>query len=264
MYAVGIDIGSLTTKAVLMQGGELLASVKTDTGDEAGPSAREAMDRLLSAAGLDADSDCYLVTTGNGGKSVDFSNRQKAITTCLARGISFFNPSARAVIDIGAESSTVIKLNERGRVLDWANHDKCAAGTGIFLKQMAKLMKLSLEEMSARSEKAEHGADISGTCAVFAESEVISHVHRVPPTPMPDIVLGIYLSVTGRIKTMCKRIGIERDIAVSGGVALNTGLVNTLASELETEIYTPEDPEGIAAAGAAVLAGEEIRKGSER
>lgn len=261
MYAIGIDIGSLTTKAVVMNDGMKVASVIIDTGDESETSASKALERVLAEAGINGDSQYYVVTTGIGGKGISFSNKQKAITTCLARGMSLLNPDVKAVVDIGAESSTVVKLSNKGKVMDWANHDKCAAGTGLFLKQMARLMKLSIEEMSEMSKDAKKGADISGTCAVFSESEVISHVHRVPPTPMPDIALGIYLSVTGRIKTMCKRIGVTDGIAFSGGVALNEGLMRTLASELGTEVFIPEEPERIAALGAAVLAGEEIQKG---
>ncbi len=260
MYAIGIDIGSLTTKAVILENGRKLASVTIDTGDEPETTAIEARDKALAEAGLDATADCFVVTTGAGGKAVSFS-KNKAITTCLARGIIREIPDIRAVIDIGAESSTVVKLNQRGRVDDWANHDKCAAGTGIFLQQMAKLMKVPIGKMSELSMKATKGAEISGTCAVFAESEVISHVHRVPPTPMPDIALGIYLSVTGRIKTMCRRIGVSNKIAVTGGVALNKGLVRALAEELGTDMYTPEEPECVAALGAAILAEEEIAKG---
>ncbi|MFA7191192.1 MAG: acyl-CoA dehydratase activase [Dehalococcoidales bacterium] len=261
MLAVGIDIGSLTTKAVVMNEGQLLASEVSNTLDEAETSALVAMTGALEKAGADDSPEKCVITTGAGGKAVSFANRTKAITTCLARGISWHDPAIRAVIDIGAESSTVVKINDRGRVTDWANHDKCAAGTGIFLQQMAKLMKLSFEEMSELSRNAKKGAEITGTCAVFAESEVISHVHRVPPTPMPDIILGIYLSVSSRIKTMCKRIGAGENLAVSGGVALNTGLVETLEKELGQRIFVPKDPVFVAALGAAVLAEEEMQKG---
>jgi len=260
MYALGIDIGSLTTKAVVREDGKTLASVVMDSGDEAEISAGQARENVLTEAGLAGDAECVVVTTGAGAKAVSFSSRNKAITTCLARGITSMNPDVRTVIDIGAESSTVIKLNDRGKVADWANHDKCAAGTGIFLAQMARLMKVSIDEMSELSVKAAAGAEISGTCAVFAESEVISHVHRVPPTPMPDIALGIYLSVTSRIKTMCRRISAGGTTAVTGGVALNRGLVRTLASELGTDVYIPEIPMCVAALGAAILAEEEIAK----
>ncbi|MDD5605309.1 MAG: acyl-CoA dehydratase activase [Dehalococcoidales bacterium] len=260
MLAIGIDIGSLTTKAVVMNDGQLLASEVSNTLDEADASASVAMTKALEKAGADDNPEKYVITTGNGGKEVSFADGSKAITTCLARGIYWYAPDTRAVIDIGAESSSVVKINNRGRVIDWANHDKCASGTGLFLQQMAKLMKLSFEEMSELSRRAEKGAEITGTCAVFAESEVISHVHRVPPTPLPEIILGIYLSVSTRIKTMCKRIGAGECLAVSGGVALHAGLVETLEKELKQRIYVPQNPVCVAAMGAAVLAGEEIKK----
>jgi predicted CoA-substrate-specific enzyme activase len=169
-------------------------------------------------------------------------------------------PDARLIVDIGAESSTVVKINDRGRVADWANHDKCAAGTGIFLSQMAKLMEVSVTEMAELSLSAEKGADITPTCAVFAESEVISHVHRVPPTPKAEIALGIYESVISRIMSMCKRVGITREIALTGGVALNKGIINALERELGFNVLVAEGPEYMAAAGAAVLAEEAIAK----
>jgi len=261
MKALGIDVGSLTTEAVILDDGVILASSIIPSGDEAELSARAAMESALKQAGLTRDNHFYIVSTGVGGKSVSFSQQQKAITTCLARGSRYLCPTARMMIDMGAESSTIIKLSERGRLSDWANHDKCAAGTGMFLQQMSKLMQMSLNDMSALSLKAESRADISSTCAVFAESEVISHVHRDPPTPKEDIVAGIYFSVVSRILALCKRIGIERDIAVSGGVALNNGLVNILAHELDSEIIVPENPQIVAALGAAIIARENIKAG---
>lgn len=146
MLAVGIDIGNLTTKAVVMNGSKLLASSVIPTLDEADASAFSAMNKAFELAGEELTAKKLVVTTGVGGKEVSFADRSKAITTCLARGISWCEPSIRLVIDIGAESSTVVKMNDRGRVVDWANHDKCASGTGLFLQQMAKLMKLSLRK----------------------------------------------------------------------------------------------------------------------
>jgi len=175
--------------------------------------------------------------------------------------VHYLIPSARMAVDMGAESATVIKINERGRIADWANHDKCAAGTGLFLQQMAKLMQMSLEEMAELSLKAEKRADITGTCAVFAESEVISHVHRVPPTPMPDIAAGIYASMVSRIIGLCKRVGIQREVAVTGGVALNKGLVRMLEKELGFPVLVPEQPQSVAALGAAIIAQENIDRG---
>jgi len=203
----------------------------------------------------------YIVSTGVGGKSVSLSQQSKAIATCLARGIHYLYPSVRMAIDMGAESSTVIKVNERGRLNDWANQDKCAAGTGIFLQQMAKLMLMPLEEMSKLSFQAKSRADITSTCAVFAESEVISHVHREPPTPKEEIIAGIYFSVVSRIVSLCKRVGIEQDVAAIGGVTLNRGLVKILEEELGFSVLVPDAPQIVVALGAAVIAQENIEKG---
>jgi len=261
MNALGIDIGSLTTKAVILDDGHILSSSIVPSGDEAELGAKAAMEEALNQAGFSSDNDLYVVSTGVGGKSVPFSQQQKAITTCLARGIHYLFPSVRMVIDMGAETSTVIKINERGRVSDWAGQDKCAAGTGIFLQQMSKLMEMPLAEMSNLSFQAKSRADISGTCAVFAESEVISHVHRVPPTPKEEIAAGIYFSVVTRIMSLCKRLGIEKDVAVVGGVALNSGLVNIVEEGLGFEVMVPDMPQIVAALGAAIVARENIEKG---
>lgn len=261
MKALGIDLGSLTTKAVILGDNGILASSIRPSDDEAGASARAAIQEASNKAGL-TDDDFYIVSTGVGGKLVSLSRQQKAITTCLARGISFLCPSVRLAIDMSAESSTVVKVNERGRVNDWANHDKCAAGTGIFLQQMSRLMQVPLAEMSELSFQAKARADVSSTCAVFAESEVISHVHREPPTPKEDIVAGIYFSVVSRIVSLCKRLGIERDVAATGGVALNRGLVHILEEEMGFAVLVPEAPQLVAALGAAVIARENIERGS--
>ena len=262
MKALGIDIGSLTTKAVILDNGAILASSIIPSEDEAELSAKSVIQKTLNQAGISSTDDFYIVSTGAGGKSVSLSQQPKSLTTCLARGIHRLYPSVRMAIDMGAESSTVIKVNDRGRLNDWINQDKCAAGTGIFLQQMAKLMQVPLEEMAKLSLQAKSRADIASTCAVFAESEVISHVHREPPTPREDIVAGIYFSVVTRIISMCKRIGIEKDVAVIGGVALNSGLVKILEAELGVEVLVPEMPQIVAALGAAVIAQENIEKGA--
>jgi predicted CoA-substrate-specific enzyme activase len=254
MKAVGLDIGSLTTKVVVLDGDKIASSVIVASGEDAESTARDAVKRALAGADTDFNEDTYIVSTGIGGKSISFGNQQKSITTCLARGISGLFPSARILIDMGAESITIVKLNERGRLVDWLGHDKCAAGTGIFLQQMAKLMQLPLPEMARLSLQANNPAEITSTCAVFAESEVISHVHRNPPTPKEDIVAGIYSSLVSRVMALIKRVGVEKDVAVSGGVALNIGLVKTLEKELGYQVLVPEIPQIAAALGAAKIA----------
>jgi len=128
---------------------------------------------------------------------------------------------------------------------------------------MAKLMKMPLAEMSELSFQASSWPDISSTCAVFAESEVISHVHREPPTPMEEIAAGIYFSVVSRIVSLSKRIGIEKDVTAVGGVALNSGLIRILQEELGVGLLVPDNPQIVAALGAAIIARENIEKGTK-
>lgn len=264
MKSLGIDIGSLTTKVVILEGDDILSFYVTPSGDDLESSAKAALEETLRQAGLSLGDNLYLVSTGIGGKQVSFSHQQKAITTCLARGVHRLFPSAQTAIDMGAESSTVIKINERGRISDWVNHDKCAAGTGVFLQQMSKLLQMSLEDMSKFSSNSNSVPDITSTCAVFAESEVISHIHRDPPTTKEAIIAGIHSSVVSRILTLCKRIGIDKDVAVVGGVALNNGLVKILEKELGYRVLVPDTPQIAAALGAAIVARESAEKGADR
>jgi len=260
--ALGIDIGSLTTKVVILNGNAIAASSVVDSGDEAEVGAREAIAQALGQTEFNLDGDYYVVSTGARGKSISLNKKHKSITSCLARGIFHLFPSARMGIDIGAETGVVYKMNERGKLKDWATHDKCAAGTGVFVKQMAKLMQISMEEMSQLSFDAKTRPEISGTCAVFAESEVISHVHRDPPTPMADIAAGIYYSIVSRLMALCKRVGIEKDVVVTGGVALNKGLINILEQGLGFRVLVPDTAQSVAALGAAIIAQEQIEKGA--
>jgi len=263
MRTLGIDIGSMNIKAVVLGEGGILGSSIVPPGDEIEAGARKAVNMALAQAGLCQDS-LPMVATGTGAKFISFIPQQKAITTCLARSIQYLFPSARMAIDMGAESTTVIQVNERGRLADWANHDKCAAGTGLFLEQMAKLMGITLDEMARLSFRSHAPAEITSTCAVFAESEVISHIHRDPPTPKEDIIAGIYHSVVSRVMSLCKRIGIKGDIVVTGGVALNSGLVSILERELGVEVLKPESPQIAVALGAAIIARENAEKGIKK
>ncbi len=260
MRAIGVDIGSLTGKIVILENGNIASQLITKVDDDIETSVRAAIKTACEKAGFQPGDDDYIVTTGIGGKAVSFATENKAITTCLARGINRLLPKVRMIIDVGAETCTVVKINERGRVSDWGNQDKCAAGTGIFLEQMAKLMQLPFEKMSALSLQAKKAAEITNTCAVFAESEVISHIHRDPPTPKEEVIAGIFASTVSRLMVICKRVGIQKEVAATGGVALNQGVVKQLEKELGFGVLMPDEPRTVAALGAAVLAQEGIEK----
>lgn len=257
MPVAGIDVGSQTTKAVILSDGQILGQSVIVSTEEAEAGARKALDEALKQAGLAFSDLTTIVATGAGRKDVTFAQKQKTSLSCLAKGINRLLPSVRTVIDVGAETSTVIRVNERGGVDDSIGHDRCASGTGVFLEAMAKLMQMPLPEMAKESLKAQRRAEVSSMCAIFAEQEVISHVHRVPPTPKPDIIAGIHGSMAVRIVGLAKRIGVKADVALTGGVAKNVGFAKVVEEELKQKVVVPDNPQVIGALGAARIAQEE-------
>jgi len=254
MAVCGLDVGSLTTKAVVMDDGKILGKCLLLSSEEAEVGARKAVEEALSQAGLSWDDLSNIVATGGGRKFITFARQQKTSITCLARGINLLYPDVRTLFDVGAETSTVIRVGPKGMVEDSVGHDRCASGTGVFLEAMARLLMMPLEEMAKASLQGEKRAEISNMCAIFAEQEVISHVHRVPPTPKNDIIKGIHGSMAVRIAGLAKRIGIKPAVAIVGGVARNIGFVKELEEEVKEPIIVPEEPEMVAAIGAACLA----------
>ncbi len=260
MPVAGIDVGSLTIKAVILEDGKILAHSIIRTSGEAEAGARKAMDEALKKASLTQDDIKFTVATGSGRKEVSFAQKQKTSLSCLAKGTNMLFPSVRTVFDVGAETCTVLRLNERGGVDDSVGHDRCASGTGVFLEGMAKLMKMPLEVMAAECLKAKARAEVSSMCAIFAEQEVISHVHRVPPTPKNDIIAGIHGSMSVRIVGLAKRIGIKGDVALCGGVAKNVGFAKSMEDDIGSTVLIPEEPQIVAALGAARVAQDEEGK----
>jgi len=254
MAVAGIDMGALATKVVIMEGDKVLSSVVRISGEIGEVEARKAMDEALEKAGLRLEDLALVVSTGTGRKGVPFAQKQRTSMSCHARGAHWLFPSARTVIDIGAESSTVIKLSEDGKVEDSVGNDKCAAGTGVFLDAMSKMMRVPVDQMGPISLQAKNKASISSMCVIFAESEVVSHVHRDPPTPREEIIAGIHESIVDRLFGMTQRIGVVPEVVLTGGVSKNIGIVRALEEKLGMKALVPEDPQIVGALGAALIA----------
>jgi benzoyl-CoA reductase subunit D len=254
MAVAGIDMGSQSTKVVLLEGDRLLATVIVETGESAANEVRRAMDEALRIAGLGMEEIRTVVATGAGRTSVPFPHKERALVNCLAKGASFLFPRARTVVDAGAESSTAIRLSADGTVADTAGNDKCAGGSGTFLDNMSQLLRIPLAEMGAESLKATHAEPISAKCAVFAESEVISLVHRSPPVAVADIVAGIHESMVDRLFALAQRVGAEPEVLMTGGVSKNSGVVRAMAARLGRPVLVGEEPRSLGALGAALIA----------
>jgi benzoyl-CoA reductase subunit D len=253
MITAGIDMGSKTIKVVVMEQNKILAAAKVLSGFEQKQSAQEAFDRALKAAGLTRDKIQKVISTGAGRKEAPFFDEDVTEVGADAKGIIFLFPQVRTVIDIGAEEGRGIKCSAEGKVVDFAINEKCAAGAGAFTEAMARALEVTLEDFGKISLESTQAVPMNAQCTVFAESEVVSLIHS--KTPKPDIARAVHDAIASRIVSMVRRVGIEKEVALIGGVAHNVGFVEALKRSLETDkVYIPEDPETVGALGAALLA----------
>lgn len=258
MYLLGIDIGSTASKAVIIDENKRIIAkemVPSGTG-KFGPV--EVYKRVLQNSNLKKEDITHILATGYGRFVFEDADDQKSEISCHAKGIYFVNPEIRTIVDIGGQDVKVIRLNGQGRIINFTMNDKCAAGTGRFLENMAKVLNLKTEELGDISMKAVHEAEISNTCTVFAESEVISKLAN--DTPTEDLVAGIHTSVARRVASLAFRNGIVPKVAMSGGVAKNKGIVKALSREINQDIFVHEDSQFFGALGAALFAYDEAIK----
>src|SRR3972149_2929084 len=205
MLAAGIDVGAVSAKAVILSDGQIAGQSIVVTGEEASEAARLALEEALHLAGASRDDLGQIFATGIGKASVDLATRSKSEVICLGKGAAWLYPETRTVIDIGAESSKVLRLNDKGGVEDFASNDKCASGTGVFLQAAAKILEVSLADLGELSLAARTKAPVSGMCAVFAESEIVSHVHS--EVPKGDIIAGVHKAIADRVWSVVNRVG---------------------------------------------------------
>jgi (R)-2-hydroxyacyl-CoA dehydratese activating ATPase len=258
MSTAGIDIGSTTTKAVVLDDdGKLLAHAVKPTGADNRKSAELVLEEALGAVGLHRDKLERIFTTGYGRENVPFADRHITEITCHAMGVHAHFPEVRMIIDIGGQDTKGIHVDGGGKVVDFVMNDKCAAGTGRFLDVMAHALGMKVQDLAGASRQATNKIKISSMCTVFAESEVVSLVAK--GVPAPDIVWGIHQAVAERSVILLKKLKTPTPIAMSGGVANNGGLIAELEAKLETELKIPAHPQVIGAFGAATLAHRSAR-----
>ncbi len=248
-YFAGLDIGSTMTKVVIVNE-SVLASVVGPTGPEHRKLANRVMEEALDKLNLPFDDITYVVATGYGRVNVPFADKQITEISCHARGVASLVPTARTVIDIGGQDCKGIKLNN-GKATDFVMNDKCAAGTGRFLEVIAEALGVKLEDMGGLSLKAKNAAEISNTCTVFAELEVVSKLAE--GVPVEELVAGLHEAIAARIYGMVNRLKIEKDVVVTGGGAINIGLVKALEAKLGYPVLRPPEPLITGAIGAALL-----------
>ncbi|MGI5848657.1 MAG: acyl-CoA dehydratase activase [Christensenellales bacterium] len=252
-YALGIDSGSASTNAVILDANRNIVSYCVlPTGVNVADSMAKAFDDVLQKAQIAPGQILRVVTTGYGRTSAGFGDRDITEITCHARAAYFLNPRVRSVIDIGGQDSKVIRLDESGAVKDFIMNDKCAAGTGRFLEMMAQSLGITLKQISTCGLKWNEDIPISSMCSVFAQSEVVSLL--AAGKKLEDIIHGINASVASKVIVLCERVGREREFMMTGGVAKNIGVVRAIEEKLATSLYVSEKPEICGALGAALIA----------
>lgn len=260
-YTIGIDVGGSYIKAVLMNYGDKpdVVDKRTEKVRKRNPSVvgDEMIQLLLSKNNLMLDDISYMASTGEGEMVTKKTGHFYSMTT-HARGGIFLSPDAKTVVDMGALFVRAIKVNHRGKVLDYKMTGQCASGSGQFIENISRYLGLSIEEVGDVSLRAEMPETPSGICAVLAETDVINMVSRGIATP--DIIKGIHLSVANRVVRLLSSLRAESPMILTGGMAMNKGMVQAveeLAKESKYDFEFISHPDAIyaGALGAAIWGG---------
>jgi (R)-2-hydroxyacyl-CoA dehydratese activating ATPase len=256
MIVMGIDVGSISTKAAVINDGKIAATKVIATGYHAQKAAKRVYRETIAAAGFQAADVAKIVATGYGRNSVDFAHKAITEITCHAAGAHYLDPSVRTIIDIGGQDSKVIAIDENGQVKDFAMNDKCAAGTGRFLEVMARALEVELAQFGSMSIVAKKPASISSLCTVFAESEVISLIAK--GEVRENIIAGIHNAISARVVAMGGRVGLRAPLMMTGGVAKNIGVLAAIREKTGQDVIVSDKAQVNGAIGAALMAAKTL------
>jgi predicted CoA-substrate-specific enzyme activase len=252
VFTMGLDIGSTASKCIILKdrnciAGQALVPYGAGT---SGPA--RCVSDALGSADLHKEDIAYTLTTGYGRNSVETADCEISELTCHAQGAYYLFPDVRTVIDIGGQDIKILRVAEEGVLQNFVMNEKCAAGTGRFLEVMARVLEINIDDMAKLAAESTQKVDISSTCTVFAESEVISQLSQ--NKDKRDILSGIHRSVASRVAGLAKRASTAPRIVMTGGVARNNGVLQALREELCAEIFTSPFAQYAGALGAALLA----------
>ena len=254
----GCDVGSLTSKAVIMKNRRIVGSAIIKSRPRPENSAGAVMAAALEAAGLQMGEIGYCIGTGYGRENIPFVQDLKSEISCHGKGARWLLPSAKTVIDIGGQDCKTMKIDQDGRVVRFATNDKCASGTGRFLEVMANILHVPIEELGKLSAQSNTPVTLASTCTVWAQADVIKFINS--GVPLADIGAGINSAMAKRVAILVNAVKPEGDLLMTGGVAKNVGVVNTLEKLMGCKIRKSRkaDPQSAGAIGAALFAMESV------
>lgn len=261
LHVAGIDIGSTYSKAIVLDAQrEVVGTAVRRTGFKLALAAEAVFEELLKSSNLDRSSITYVAATGYGRYTVPFRNTQITELTAHAQAAVHLFSDTRTILDIGGQDIKAIKVDGEGRVKAFRLNDKCAAGTGAFLEKTARYLGLTTADLGPYALRATKPVPISSVCAVFAESEVISHLSK--GIPAEDIVMGAMESLGGRAIQLMRRVGLEPGYMLTGGMTRNAAMIKALEASLGASFHVAPDGLGQlnGAYGAAFLGLRRVEK----
>ena len=266
MAVVGIDLGSDHTKAVILEGDEILGGASLQTGESAETEARMAVQEALQRAGRKREDLKAAVATGTLAVAVTAgvniaALKQRSAASCIALGAHFRFPQARTVLYVGADSSMAIRMSADGQVEDSVKNERCAVSSGALLDIVSRMLEIPAAEMGELSLQSTSPQIVSSRCVVFAEGEILSFIHKEPPVPIPDVLAGVNQSIAAGLWGMVKKVGVPTELLLCGGVARNAGFVKAIEAHLGKPALVPPQPQYVRALGAAVFARQLAQEG---
>jgi benzoyl-CoA reductase subunit A len=263
MLTLGVDIGSLTGKALVLEDDRIRSWDLVLTGPDSVETGTAVTNAALAKAGVALRDLDFIVSTGYGRIVIPFAHKNISEISCHARGASFLFPQARSILDMGGQDCKAIRCDARGKVLDFAMNDKCAAGAGRSMGIMAELVDVPLEQIGPLSlEAPDGGVPISSTCVVFARHEVLAYLRR--GVTKSAVLAGACNALVHRVHSMLRRVGVEEEFVISGGIARNVGVVRRLEEKLKVTARISEHPQLVGALGAALFARDLAQKQGSR
>ncbi len=259
MAVVGIDLGSQSTKVVILEGDVILGGASLQTGESAETEARMAVQEALRQTGLTREDLKAGVVTGTLSVPVTAgvniaALKQRSEASCIATGAYFRYPQARTVLYVGADSSMAIRLSADGRVEDSVRNERCAVSSGALLDLVSRMLEIPVGELGPTSLQATAPETVSSRCVVFAEGEILSFIHRDPPAAVPDVLAGVNQCIVDGLWGMVQKVGVPSELLLCGGVARNVGIVKAIEAHLGKPALVPAQPQYVRALGAAVFA----------
>jgi len=255
IISAGVDIGSVSSQAVIMLDGKLYAFSNQRTGFDSPESANQAMTWAMEGTGMTKENLVYTVGTGYGRVNVPFADKAITEIACHARGGNFmYGPSVRTILDMGGQDCKAIRCDQRGKVEAFLMNDKCAAGTGRGMEVFADLLSVPIEEVGELSLSVEEEPEpVSSTCVVFAKSEAAGLLRE--GWPKNKVLAAYCAAMAHRVVTLLERVEVQKEFAITGGIGKNSGVVKRLERELKLEaLKTDYDSQIAGALGAALFA----------